>query len=264
MLFIIEVCQYRRLLRYYICDNYRGHEFDDVASIYFELPPNIPLSSLIQSYKIKKHSNKQTVNTDNVHTKTSENPSILVDEYRHVPDSMSPPHTPNISKNHSVETRIKRSISNIRSHSIRSRHQTLYNYKQIAMDITDKFIKDIYGDLTVNISGEERERLCNIKFSECTHIELYYVFDEAFIQILRILKQPFQRFSRSRNYTKLLLKLSKSIGISIDDHNHHILSQFDNNNDSDHDHNDNDIDKAIHSMLYTISSCMNKHCLKCC
>eukprot|EP01084_Bolivina_argentea_P183515 316649_1 len=297
LLFIIHVCQYRKLLRIYICEHYSEHIFDDIASMYFEIANNIPLSSSILSAKTKqtKLRNFVTVSTT---TNTPISNDITNDTTYDAPIFLSEPSgssitpvTPPAKKistgikglrltiadasSHGMDT-LRRSISINKNYN--KSYYIIYDYNKIALGIKNKFIKDIYGELTVNISGEERIRLCKFNFLDCdNHIELYHIFDEAFIQVLRILKQPFQRFSRSVNFKRLVkvLQPNKSPSVSpsnspingskvIDiitlnlNHNGSVSKSIENDNDYE---NDND---AIHSVLYQMSHLMNNHCLKCC
>eukprot|EP01084_Bolivina_argentea_P265424 449911_1 len=192
LIFIIEVLQFKSVLKKYIKQQNKEYIFDDMTSLYFEIPRNIPMSQTINSVE-------------------------LVEEC---------------------------------------------SYAKIAKTIVQKFIEDEYSELSVNVSYEQRQTLSNINFDEYTLIELYTVFDEAFRDILKLLRDPYNRFSRSANYKQVLqLKMSSSVTNSKSNSKTDNVIVIDCQTDK---NIGNTLDDKLHKILYVIAKWMNNQCFKCC
>eukprot|EP01084_Bolivina_argentea_P154250 268916_1 len=81
-----------------------------------------------------------------------------------------------------------------------------YNFNEMAYAIYQKYIADqsCHNDLCINISYQQRQTLKAIDFETADILALYVVFDEVFIEMIRLLLSPFGRFSKSDNYGQWL------------------------------------------------------------
>ena len=75
-----------------------------------------------------------------------------------------------------------------------------YNFHQIAKRIYMKYVGDKEGDLCVNISYLDREKLEKMDFGKLDLWQLYHVFDDVYYAMLRLLREPYRRFTKTGTF----------------------------------------------------------------
>eukprot|EP01084_Bolivina_argentea_P295907 509564_1 len=190
LLFIIEVSQFRTLLRKHIYTTQcTENKFDDSVTYYFEIANNIPLTQIINESVITEEDNDK---------------------------------------------------------------DTKYNFSQIVQKIYEKYIKFEDSDLCINISYGQRSKLNNITFEDLDIISLYHVLDEVFLEILRVLRDPFSRFTKTDTYKQFISNKSNHENTTnVDD----IFQEIKHT-----------IDDRVHLIIFKIAIYLEKICskFKCC
>lgn len=239
LLFLIEVCQFRMILRNYIEIYHPKYIFNDLP-IHFNIASNIPISQTISQYQL--------------------------------------------------------------THDYYDSKNNIYDYKKIAHRIREKYIiydEDKNGshydmndlddlddlDLCINISSKQRQKLANTDFNELSKMDLFYVFDDAFLEMMKVLKDPFQRFSYSEQYYILLkdsfkkhtafsspsssIQSTQSIQINFDEKKDNInlnIENIDKQTSSNYNHHTTQssmvrVENALHLGMFRMAKFCSSSCI---